>query len=121
MSNLIELSKDTPSFGDFGTERAFKIVSKAAEFLGTNKLVKISSAHTDSCLYFGESGLMFAKQLFDLGAKVSVPTTMNVGSLDLLHPELVQSNQESKKKHHNYLITMWDLVVSQFTRVRPIK
>lgn len=98
MSNFIDLSTDVPSFGDLGTKRAFKIISKAAEFLGTNKLVKISSAHTDSCLYFGESGLMFAKQLFDLGAKVSVPTTMNVGSIDLLHPELVQSNQDTKKK-----------------------
>ena len=99
LSHFIELNKEVPSsYKNLGIELAHKIVTKAAELLGANKLVKITSAHTDSCLYFGESGLMFAKKLFDLGAKVKVPTTMNVGSLDLLHPELIQSNADVKKK-----------------------
>ena len=103
MSNFIDLTKEETSFRNLGIKNAFEIVAKAAEFLGTKKLVKITSAHTDSCLYFGESGLMFAKKLSELGAEVAVPTSMNVGSLDLLHPELIQSKRDTKIKAQQLL------------------
>jgi predicted aconitase len=63
-------------------------VVRAAELLGAARLIPISGAHVDSCLYHGEATLDFVDRLVDGGARVSVPTTLNVGALDLLHPEL---------------------------------
>ncbi|HTR87698.1 MAG TPA: aconitase X catalytic domain-containing protein, partial [Reyranella sp.] len=45
----------------------------------------IASAHIDGCLYHGDSGTLFAERLVSDGGKVVVPTTLNVGALDLLH------------------------------------
>ncbi len=53
-----------------------------------SRLIPITRAHVDSCLYHGEASLDFAERLVDGGARVAVPTTLNVGALDLLHPEL---------------------------------
>lgn len=49
-------------------------------------LIPITRAHVDSCLYQGESSVEFAESLLRGGAKVVVPTTLNVGLVDLLHP-----------------------------------
>ena len=65
-----------------------RLVIRAAEALGADRLIPISRAHVDSCLYHGEATIDFAERLIDGGALVSVPTTLNVGGLDLLHPEL---------------------------------
>ena len=46
----------------------------------------IESAHVDGCLYVGSVSIDFARALVDGGARVSVPTTLNVGSVDLPHP-----------------------------------
>jgi predicted aconitase len=48
----------------------------------------VRSAHVDGCLYQGQVSLDFALALAEAGARVAVPTSLNVGSLDLLHPEL---------------------------------
>ncbi len=58
------------------------------------ELLDISSAHIDGCLYHGQAGLDFARLLVDNGATVKVPTTLNVSSLDLLHPELYRGSGE---------------------------
>jgi predicted aconitase len=50
----------------------------------------VTRAHVDSCLDHGRAGLDFAERLLGGGARVSIPTTLNVSSLDLLHPELVE-------------------------------
>jgi hypothetical protein len=42
----------------------------------------ISAAHIDSTIYTGEAGLEFAERLASLGARVAVPTTLNVSGLD---------------------------------------
>lgn len=74
-----------------GISMALRIVVETARLLGAGRLVPIVSAHADGCLYHGDSGVYFVERLVSLGAKVAVPTTCNVGALDLLHPELVQS------------------------------
>jgi hypothetical protein len=56
--------------------------------MGARRLVDVVSAHVDSCLYHGRAGLDFAERLVAGGARVAVPTTLNVGLLDLLHPGL---------------------------------
>ena len=65
-----------------------RIVVRAAEALGARRLIPISRAHVDSCLYHGEASVDFVTRLLDGGASVRVPTTLNVGLLDLLHPAL---------------------------------
>jgi len=65
-----------------------RLVVRAAEVLGADRLIPITRAHVDSCLYHGEATVDFVERLMGGGAKVAVPTTLNVGALDLLHPEL---------------------------------
>ena len=65
-----------------------RLVVRAAEVLAADRLIEISRAHVDSCLYHGEATIDFVERLVDGGAQVAVPTTLNVGALDLLHPEL---------------------------------
>ena len=64
---------------------ALRIVADTARLLGAGRLVAIASAHIDGCLYHGDSGTLFAERLVKDGGKVAVPTTLNVGALDLLH------------------------------------
>jgi predicted aconitase len=65
-----------------------RLVVRAAEVLGAERLIPITGAHVDSCLYHGQATLDFVDRLVDGRATVRVPTTLNVGSVDLLHPEL---------------------------------
>jgi len=83
--------------GEFGPGAAFamKIVVRSAETMGAVRLLDITSAHIDSCIFNGIAGLDFAERLRDGGAQVSVPTTLNVASLDLLHPELNRADEDT--------------------------
>ena len=65
-----------------------RLVLRAAEVTGATELIDVSRAHVDSCLYHGEASLDFVDRLVDGGALVRIPTTLNVGAVDLLHPEL---------------------------------
>jgi predicted aconitase len=71
---------------------AMRIVVSAAELLGARRLVEISSAHIDGCLHHGDGGVEFVDALVRGGGQVAVPTTLNVGALDLLHPGLVRAD-----------------------------
>jgi len=66
-----------------GAAMAMRIVAEAARLIGANRLIPIASAHIDGAVYHGDSGTMFAEKLVAGGAKVSVPSTLNVGALDL--------------------------------------
>ena len=69
---------------------AARILADTAELLGAERLVKVTSSHVDGCIYHGDSGVEFAERLAELGGRVAVPTTLNVGALDLLHPGRVK-------------------------------
>lgn len=73
--------------GDFGPapKMAMSIVARMAEVSGAKELLDITGAHIDSTVYIGDAGLEFAERLASLGAKVSVPTTLNVSGLDEHH------------------------------------
>jgi predicted aconitase len=71
---------------------AMRVVVAAAELLGADRLVEITSAHIDGCLYHGDGGVEFAEKLVAGGGRVTVPTTLNVGALDLLHPGRVKGD-----------------------------
>lgn len=62
---------------------AMRIVAETARLMGAEKLIPVLSAHIDGALYHGDSGTLFAEKLVQLGAKVAMPTTLNVGALDL--------------------------------------
>jgi hypothetical protein len=66
-----------------------------AALMGAERLLDISAAHIDSCLFHGQASLDFAKRLADGGAQVSVPSTLNVASLDLLHPDLYRGDPKT--------------------------
>jgi predicted aconitase len=68
---------------DGGARRlAMSILARMAEVVGAGELMGISAAHIDSTIYTGEAGLEFAERLAGLGARVAVPTTLNVSGLD---------------------------------------
>jgi len=71
-----------------GAALAMRLVVRAADVLQAERLIPIRAAHVDSCLYHGQATLDFVDRLVDGGAAVRVPTTLNVGAVDLLHPEL---------------------------------
>lgn len=70
-----------------------RLVVRAAGATGADRLIDVTRAHVDSCLYHGEATLDFVQRLVDGRARVSVPTTLNVGALDLLHPELFRGDR----------------------------
>ena len=77
-----------------GAALAMRVVTRVAKVMGANRLRPIVGAHIDSCLYHGPATLDFADRLVDGGARVSVPTTLNVSSLDLIHPDLYRGDPE---------------------------
>jgi len=78
--------------GEEGQAAAFamQILVAFSEALGAPALLDITRAHIDGCLYHGQASLDFVERLVSTGGKVRVPTSLNVGAVDLIHPELVQ-------------------------------
>lgn len=69
---------------------AMRIVAETGRLLGADRLIPVHSSHIDGALYHGDSGVLFAEKLVELGGKVAVPSTLNVGGLDLMHPKRVR-------------------------------
>ena len=84
--------------GEEGGAAAFAmtILATFAEALGAAALLDISRAHIDGCLYHGQASLDFVERLVAQKGRVRVPTTLNVGSLDLIHPELMAMDEEER-------------------------
>jgi predicted aconitase len=80
-----------------GTRTAMELLVAVAESEQAPYLLDIRSAHIDGGLYHGQAGLDFALTLVEGGGKVVVPTTLNVASLDLLHPELYRGDPDTAK------------------------
>ena len=71
-----------------------RLLVRFAEAVDARAFIDIEAAHVDGCLYHGRASLDFAERMIDLGGKVRVPTTLNVGSVDLIHPELFRGTRE---------------------------
>lgn len=78
--------------GDHGPagELAMRVVAAVARAAGTDRYLRVESAHVDGCLYHGRAGLDLARRLVDLGGRVAIRTTLNVGSIDMSNPGLVR-------------------------------
>jgi cis-L-3-hydroxyproline dehydratase len=61
---------------------AMRILSRMAPLYGATSLLPITRAHIDGVILTGSAGLEFAERLANLGALVSVPTSLNVMSMD---------------------------------------
>jgi len=77
-----------------GAAFAMRLLMRFAEAVDARSFIDIEAAHIDGCLYHGRASLDFAERMIELGGKVRVPTTLNVGSVDLIHPELFRGTKE---------------------------
>jgi cis-L-3-hydroxyproline dehydratase len=70
--------------GDEGpaTQLAMRILVRMAEVYDAGRLMDVSQAHVDSTIYLGDATLEFAERLASLGARVKVPTSLNVSGVD---------------------------------------
>ena len=75
-------------------QKAMRLLLRYGEVVGAECFVDIASAHIDSCLYHGQSGLDFVLFLQDEDYKVRVPTTLNVTAFDLESPAGSQVSPE---------------------------
>jgi len=64
------------------TQMAMSILVRMLPVYGASSLLDISAAHIDSTVYMGEATMEFAEKLAALGAKVRVPSTLNVSGVD---------------------------------------
>ena len=96
----MELSADERRLLDGGAgpapAMAMAVITRMGELAGAARLIPITGAHIDSCLYHGSVGLDFAERLVAGGGQVQVPTTLNVSALDLLHPSLVRLDDATR-------------------------
>jgi predicted aconitase len=83
---------------------AARILNETAAMLGAERLVTVTSSHVDGCLYHGDSGTLFAERLAGEGGRVAVPTTLNVGALDLLHPGRVQFDKRTAEMARRMMV-----------------
>ena len=65
---------------------AMRVLVAMARATDAERFIDVEAAHVDGCLYHGQVSLDFAERLASAGARVAVPTTLNVGAVDLLHP-----------------------------------
>jgi predicted aconitase len=92
--------------GDHGpaTKMAMSILVRMAEVANAEELIDITGAHIDSTVYIGDAGLEFAERLAGLGAKVCVPTTLNVSGLDEHHWQEWAVPSEWARQAHRQMI-----------------
>ena len=81
-----------------GARFAMEILTTFARAVGAPALIDITRAHIDGCLYHGQVSLDFVERLVAGGGRVRVPTSLNVGAVDLIHPELIRLNWKSRRR-----------------------
>jgi len=86
-SNAVKLSRRDKELLDGqqgkAAQMAMRILVRMAEVDGAAEMMDVSQAHIDGCGLLSEAGLEFAETLAAKGAKVAIPTTLNMGPLDL--------------------------------------
>ena len=80
-----------------GAAFAMRLLTRFAEAVEARRFLDIEAAHVDGCLYLGRASLDFVERMVALGGRVRVPTTLNVGSVDLIHPELFRGSAEMRE------------------------
>ena len=95
-ASVLQLTPDEQAMlgGEAGpaVQLAARLLVRLGEITGADRLVPVVAAHVDGCLYHGPVSTDFARKLAEGGGRVRVPTTLNVGSVDLLHPALFRGD-----------------------------
>ncbi len=107
-------------------QMAMQILVRMAEIANAAELIDIAGAHIDSTVYIGEAGLEYAEKLASLGAKVKVPTSLNVSGMDEHHWQEWAVPREWAEKAHRQMVAyqsmgtipMWTCAPYQ-TDMRP--
>lgn len=73
---------------------AMRILARMAPLYGADRFIEVTKAHIDGLVYEGNAGLAFAERLADLGGRVTVPTSLNVMSMDRTHWRQLGQDQE---------------------------
>ncbi|MXQ07114.1 DUF521 domain-containing protein [Alphaproteobacteria bacterium GH1-50] len=61
---------------------AMEILCRMAAADGADHLIDVTRGHIDGCILAHSANLIFAEKMADLGARVSIPTTINAISVD---------------------------------------
>jgi predicted aconitase len=91
-----------------GARIALSILVDLGELFGAGEMMEVSQVHSDSSIYFVDAGLEFAERLAELGAKVTVPTSLNPSAIDLerwkeyrVPPELLEKSRRMERAYLN--------------------
>lgn len=68
-----------------GRRLALELIIHMAKLQNATRLLDVTQAHIDACIYTGPAVLKFARLLRKHGAKTQVPTTLNAISVDICH------------------------------------
>ena len=61
---------------------AMRVIRSMAGLQGARALTSVTRGHIDGCLLANQANLIFAEKMAEMGAQVSVPTTINAISVD---------------------------------------
>lgn len=92
-----------------GVQLAIELITAVGASEGAESLIQIEGAHIDGCLLHGQSGIDLARALARGDARVRVPTTLNVASIDMLHPDLFRGDPETARKSRELTDTYVEL------------
>jgi predicted aconitase len=81
-----------------GVRMAISIMVRMAEVYDATELMDVSQAHIDGCGLLSDAGLEFAEIMAAKGSKVSIPTTLSMGPLDLQNWKKFGVNQDFAAK-----------------------
>jgi predicted aconitase/predicted aconitase with swiveling domain len=83
---ILNLSAEDQSIlkGERGTAQqiAMETICKMARLQNAKELIGITKGHIDGCILAHDANLMFAEKMYQLGASISIPTTINAISVN---------------------------------------
>ncbi len=86
--------------GEYGPakSKAMEVLVKVGEAVGAERMIRIKHAHVSGASYLtiGEAGRRFLEEMASMGAKFSVPVTVNPISYDAESPEAIPLTRISR-------------------------
>lgn len=65
-----------------GCQEAMSVVVKLGDLFGADRLIPISQVHLDTTVYMVDAGVEYAEHFAKMGARFSVPTSLNASAID---------------------------------------
>ncbi len=97
-----------------------RLLMRFAEAVDARRFIDIEGSHVDGCPYLGRASLDFAERMVSLGGKVRMPTTLKVGSVDLIHPELFRGSKEHAANSAGPCARIWSWAARADLHLRPL-